>query len=112
MKHIFIPLIATVVFVALPFVYWFSNGEGSSIYIQCITAGVALFFGYFNYKFQKETNELNRLSKLPALNVKKEEVEKDKVIHVENKNDYAAKNVYIGSFLFTRDGDKNKILYD
>ena len=33
-------------------------------------------------------------------------------IHIENTSDYAAKNVYIGSFLSTSNGEKLETLYD
>jgi len=96
----------------LPFLYYYHKGEAPNIYLQCITTGVILLFGYATYKFQKETNEFNRLSKIPALNVDKDRLEKEKVIYIENQSVYPAKNVYIGSFLFTGDGNKNEILYD
>ena len=111
MNKIF-PFISLLILLALLFVYCFSKGTESAIYIQCIGALVLLFFGYFTYEFQKETNEFNRLSKLPAFNVEKNEIEQNRVIQIENINNYVAKNVYIGSFLFTSDGDKNVILYD
>jgi len=96
----------------LPFLYYYHKGDAPNIYLQCITTGVILLFGYATYKFQKETNEFNRLSKIPALNVDKDPLEKEKVIYIENQSSYPAKNVYIGSFLFTGDGNKNEILYD
>lgn len=110
-RHNSILILSTAVFVVLPFLYYYHKGEAPNIYLQCITTGVILLFGYATYKFQKETNEFNRLSKIPALNVDKDKLEREKIIYIENKNDYPAKNVYVGSFLFTGDGKKNKILY-
>lgn len=111
MKKIF-PFIAIFILLTLPFVYWLSKGADSAIYIQCIGSAAILIFGYYTYNFQRETNEFNRLSKLPAFTVTKNEIEKERVIHINNLNNYAANNVYIGSFLFTSDGYKNVLLYD
>ena len=100
------------VLITLPFIYYHHRAENPNIYLQFLTATVILIFGYATYEFQEKIKEFNRLSKIPALNVDRDELEKHKVIYIENKNDYLAKNVYIGSFLFTGDGTKNEILYD
>lgn len=107
MKHNFIFKLSIVTLIVLPIVYFFNKGEGPAIYITCVTTVVILIFGYSTYEF-------NRLSKIPALNVKKEYLEgkEGKVICIENTSDYPAKNVYIGSFLFSSNGKKHVILYD
>ncbi len=109
----FIPIfsIAILMSILLAFIL-LCKGESGGIYIQCLIAVVILFFGYFTYRFQKETNEFNRISRLPALNVNRDSIEKEKVIEIENISDYPAKKVYIGSFLSTDTGDSVQILYD
>lgn len=111
-KQNFILILSIAVFILLPFLYYNHKCEAPDIYLQCIATGVILLFGYATYKFQKETNEFNRLGKIPALIVKKDPLEKEKEIHIENQSDYPAKNVYIGSFLFTNNGESHTILYD
>ncbi len=109
----FIPIlsIAILMSILLAFIL-LCKGESSGIYIQCLIAVVILFFGYFTYRFQKETNEFNRISKIPALNVKRYSIEDERVIEIENISDYPAKKVYIGSFFVTDAGEIVETLYD
>lgn len=97
-KQNFIYMLSIVIFLLLIFVYIFSQGRDTDIYTKCLNIGVILIFGYSTYEF-------NRLSKIPALNVKKDSIEQVKKIVIENLNDYPAKRVYIGSFLTMDNGE-------
>lgn len=112
MKSYIIPVVTILVIVAFPFLYYKNNGENPDIYLQCLSAATVFFFGYAAYKFQEQTHEFNRLKRVPHLNVTREELEKNNVIEIKNMSSFVATHVYIGSFLFSGDGQKNTILYD
>ncbi len=102
-------IFTVVIFIALLLVSFYHKGKNT---MQFLNVAVILSLGYFNYKLQEEIKEFNRISKIPDLNINKESLETDKVIKIENLSDYPTKNVYIGSFLITANGNDVEILYD
>ena len=112
MKTHIITVVAVLVLVAFPFLYYKNNAENPNIYLQCLTAATVFFFGYSAYKFQEQTHEFNRLNRVPHLNVTRDELEKNKMIEINNMSSFVARHVYIGSFLFSGCAQKSIVLYD
>lgn len=96
----------------VPFLYYKNNAEDINIYLHYLTAATVFFFSYAAYKFQEQIHEFNRLNRVPHLNITRDELEKNKVIEIKNMSSFVATDVYIGSFLFSGDGQKKTPLLE
>lgn len=80
--------------------------------IQAITALIILVFGAYTYLFQARLAEHNRISRRPSIVVRRSDLENNKEIIIENTDSRIEYEIYISSFLFSRDGSEYILLFD
>lgn len=81
-------------------------------FMPAFSALCVLVFGVFTYLFQSDMIRFNRLGHRPSLIVNRAELERNRVIQIENREQRIAYEVYIGSFLFSEDASDHVVLYD
>ncbi len=101
-------IITTVIF--LTFAFYFGSINLNN-YLLSITGLLIAIYTYSTYKLYQTTFDTNRLVYFSTLNVNKAKLENKSIIQIENRSKHIIKDVYIGSFLFTSDGE-HVILYD